>query len=136
MPDKAVLDSSLIAAIFFKEDASQRALEAITECDTITLDLAIAEVGNVAWKLVVLSGNNKDRTLKALQKCLIFISETCDIIRSQDHAEEAYEIAVEEKVAFYDSLFMAAALRKGVPLLTLDRKLYEAAKGKMDVRII
>ena len=48
MPDKVVLDSSVIAAMFFREDASTQAIEAAAKSDLITLDLAIAEVGNVA----------------------------------------------------------------------------------------
>jgi len=136
MPDKAALDSNIIAAIFFNEDASPRALKAVAELDLITLDLAVAEIGNVAWKQVVLSGEDKELTLTALQKCLSFISEACDVVRAQDLAAEAYEISVETKVAFYDSLFLALSEKEQVPLLTLDRKLYEKSKGRRDVRII
>jgi predicted nucleic acid-binding protein len=49
---------------------------------------------------------------------------------------EAYEISVETKVAFYDSLFLALSENEQVPLLTLDRKLYEKAKGKREVRLV
>ncbi len=135
MPDRAVLDSNIIAAMAFEEDASGRAMKAATDCDPITLDLAIAEVGNVAWKQVVLVGENKQRALDALQDAMDFIS-TCDIIRAQDLVAEAYEISIEDKIAFYDSLFLAAAKREQAPLLTLDRKLYEKAKGNMEVRMI
>jgi len=61
MPDEVVLDSSVIEAMFFKEDASMRALDAAAKSDLITLDLAIAEVGNMAWKQVVLCGADKIR---------------------------------------------------------------------------
>jgi predicted nucleic acid-binding protein len=136
MLDRAVLDSSVIASLFFKEEASERALEAVSECDSVTLDLAAAEVGNVAWKQVLLFGENKDLALRALHNCLSFISETCDLASSLDLALEAYEIAAQSKISFYDSLYMAAAKREGLPLLTLDRKLYEKARTLMDVRIL
>jgi predicted nucleic acid-binding protein len=136
MPDKVVLDSNITAAMFFKEDASRRALEAVAGCDAITLDYASAEVGNVAWKQAVQSGENKEVALKALKKCLSFISEVCDIVRSQELVGDAYEIAVENKIAIYDSLFLAAAEREHVPLLTLDKKLYERMKARADVRLI
>ena len=61
MPDEMVLDSSVIAAIFFNEDASMRARDAAAKSDLITLDLAIAEFGNVARKQVVLCGGIKIR---------------------------------------------------------------------------
>lgn len=136
MPGKIALDSSVIAAMFFKEEASDRALKAATESDLVTLDLAFAEVGNVAWKKVVLLGADKELTKKALLKCMSFIFGACDVVRFQDLAVNAYEISIETKATFYDSLFLALAENVQVPLLTLDRKMYEKAKGKVDVKRI
>lgn len=39
MPDRVVLDSSVLADMFFKEDASSRALNAVVNPDLVTLDL-------------------------------------------------------------------------------------------------
>ncbi len=50
MADRVILDSSVIAAIFFKEASSERAERAVENYKLITVDLAIAEVANVAWK--------------------------------------------------------------------------------------
>ena len=136
MPDEVVLDSSLIAAMFFKEDASMRAQDAASNSDLITLDLAIAEVGNVAWKQVVLCGADKDQTLVAFKKCQSFISEACELVRAEDLTIRAYNIAVVTRTAFYDSLFLAAAEARQVPLLTLDRKLYEKARSTRNVQLI
>ena len=136
MPDEVVLDSSVIAAMFFKEDASMRALEAAAKPDLITLDLAIAEVGNVAWKQVAFCGEDKDLTLVAFKRCQSFILEACKLVRAEDLTMGAYSIAIETNTDFYDSLFLAAAEMKSVPLLTLDRKLYEKAKPTMNVQLI
>jgi predicted nucleic acid-binding protein len=136
MPDRAVLDSSILAAMFFKEAASSRALKCAYECDPVTLDFAIAEVGNVAWKQVVFSGERKDRALDAFRDCQDFITTACTLIKASDLTAEAFEIAVENKTSYYDSLFLAAAQEEEMPLLTLDRKLFEKVKAKRDVRII
>ena len=53
MRDSVILDSSVIAAIFFKEEASERAEEALGDYKLITVSIAIEEVANVAWKRVV-----------------------------------------------------------------------------------
>lgn len=54
MPGNVILDSSVIAALFFIRDASsEKAAEAIAEKDLMAQDLSMAEVGNVAWKRVV-----------------------------------------------------------------------------------
>jgi predicted nucleic acid-binding protein len=137
MPDSAVLDSSVVAAIFlFKDSNSDMAASTIADKRLITLDMSMAEVGNVAWKRVAHFQEDKAITLAALRDCLGFISEACVVVRAGDLTEDAYDIAVEDRIAFYDSLFLAAAEREHAPLLTLDRKLYEKAKGKRDVRLI
>ena len=135
MRDKAILDTGVIVAIYFEEDASERAVEAASEHSPITVDLAVAEVGNAAWKRVALFGEGKDATWRSLYKCLDLI-KSCSIIDSFELAELAYEISVENRTTFYDSLFLAAAERENVPLYTLDKKLYEKVKAKRDVRMV
>ena len=73
MRDRAVLDTGVIVAIYFDEDASERAVEVASKHSPITLDLAVAEVGNAAWKRVAFFGESKDATWKSLYKCLEFI---------------------------------------------------------------
>ena len=136
MLHRAVLDSSVLAAMFFKEAASPRALKCASECDPVTLDLAMAEVGNVAWKQVVFFGENRDRASDALQDCQDFIATACTIIKASDLSMKAFQIAVDDKISYYDSLFLAAAEREGIPLITLDQKLHEKAKAKRDIRLI
>lgn len=58
------------------------------------------------------------------------------IMNSSDLAGSAYEIALENKTTFYDSLFLAAAQQAKVPLLTLDKKMYVAAKAKNNVLML
>jgi predicted nucleic acid-binding protein len=136
MRDKAVFDSSVIAAIFFKEEASPRCLKIAAEFDPITLDLAVAEVGSVAWKRVSFSGEEKETALDALRDFLEFIATTCTILKSTDLLVEAFGIAVTDEISFYDSLFLAAAERESLPLLTLDKRLHDRVKEKRDVRLV
>ncbi|MCJ7443019.1 MAG: type II toxin-antitoxin system VapC family toxin [Methanotrichaceae archaeon] len=135
MPGKAVLDSSVIAAMFFKEEASHRVLKDLSGCEAITVDLAIVELGNVAWKRVVLAGENKELAWEALEDGLEFIVESCMLIKSIDLAKEAYEIAIKDNISFYDGLFLAAADREQAPLITLDKKLHEKAKIKRKIAL-
>ena len=94
------------------------------------------EVGNVAWKQVTLFGKDRDQTLNALQKCQTFIFEACDVVRAQDMMEKAYDISIETTASFYDSLFLALAEKEQVPLLTLDKKLYNKANSSFNVQLI
>ena len=136
MADKVILDSSVIAAIFFKEDSSGRA-ETAAECyELITVDLAIAEVANVAWKRVMFFDESKEIALKALRRSTNFIIGACEVISTRKLLEDAFAIAIEDKITIYDSFFIAASEREKVPLLTTDGKLYEKVKSKRNVKLI
>ena len=136
MQDRGILDSSVIAAIFFKEDASERAERVAENYKLITVDLAIAEVANVAWKRVVFFNESKEIALKALRRSIDFIISACEVISSEKLLEDAFEIAIADKITIYDSLFIAASEREKVPLLTTDGKLYEKVKSKRSVKLI
>jgi len=136
MPDLVALDSNILAAMFFKEEASSRALNAAAKPDLITLDFSFVEVGNVAWKRVVLGDEDSNLTQEALKKCRIFISDVCDVVKAQDLVPEAYEISIGIRTSFYDSLFLALAEKEHVSLLTLDKKLYNKANASYDVQLI
>nr|QNO56441.1 ribonuclease VapC3 [Methanosarcinales archaeon ANME-1 ERB7] len=136
MQDRVILDSSVIAAIFFKEDSSEKAEMAAENYKLITVDLAIAEVANVAWKRVMFFDESKEIALKALRKSTNFINGACEVIRTQKLLEDAFAIAIEDKITIYDSFFIAASEREKVPLLTTDGKLYEKVKSKRNVKLI
>jgi predicted nucleic acid-binding protein len=135
MRDRVVLDSGVIFALYFEEDASERAVNVVDKLSPITVDLAVAEVGNAAWKRVALFKESKDSTRASLSKCLEFI-KSCRVILTSDLAKLAYEIALENETTFYDSLFLAAAAREEVTLLTLDKKLYEKVRATANVQMI
>ncbi len=134
--NKVILDSGVIAAIFFKEDASERAASAAEAPELITLDLAYVEVANVAWKRVVIFKEPRELMLEALKSSSDFITGACDVIASEDLLDEAFKIAVSEKITIYDSLFVAASEREKIPLLTTDGKLHEKLNRKSNVKLI
>lgn len=135
MRDRAVFDSGVIFAIFFEEAASEKAAGAAAEYLPITLDLAVSEVGNAAWKRVAFFQEREEAARLSLSKCLEFIA-SCTVMRSSDLAPRAFEISLETKATFYDSLFLAASEQEKVPLITLDRKMYQSAKAKYSVQML
>ena len=123
MPDNYILDSSIIAAIFFREKASTKAVQKIQEKDLTTVDLAMAEVANVAWKRVTIFHENEEIITEALKKSIEFINTVCKVIPTEELIEKSFQIALKEKITLYDSLFLAASEKEKTPLLTLDKKL-------------
>ena len=136
MLDELVLDSSVIAAIFFKEEASERAEEVSENHDLTTIDIAVPEVANVAWKRVIFFNEPREITLIALNRCIDFIMNVCKTVASQELLENAFEIAVSDRITVYDALFVAASERENAPLLTLDEKLHKSVNGKRNVKLV
>lgn len=134
--NKIILDSGVIAAIFFKEAISEKAEKVAEGHSLITLDLAFVEVANVAWKRVVIFKESKELMLKSLKSSSDFISRACDVISSKELLEDAFYIAVLEKITIYDSLFVAASEKEKASLITADGKLYEKLKTTRNVKLI
>ena len=137
MRDKAVLDTGIISALFFEEEISKRA-EKIVEAydDLITVDLAIPELANVAWKRVQFFKEPKETIEVNLRKGVEFILRACDVISSCEIYKRAFEIAVERGITVYDALFLAAAEKEGADFITSDGKLVEKLKGLDFVKLV
>lgn len=133
MPDRAVLDSNVIAAVFFREDGvCEKAENLIRESKTIyTLDIAIAEITNVAWKKVSLQGEDMEVVENALKKCMEFLRSVCIVVSSAELFDVAFRIAVERGITAYDALFASASEKYNAPLITADRRLAESVEGSV-----
>lgn len=136
MRDRAVLDSSVIAAVFFRDEASARAEKVIEDHSPVTVDIAMAEVANVAWKRTAFFDEPKSGAFRAMSLSRDFILGVCEVIPSQELLDEAFEIATENQLTIYDSLFVAASVKTNVPLFTADRRLYERTREKNDVILL
>jgi len=136
MSDRVVLDSSVIAAIFFKEAISSAAEEVVRDGDVITTDFALVEVANVAWKRHRFFGEDAELMEKALDSCRKFVEEICKVVHAAELVEDAFKIAVEEKITVYDALFVAASEKTAAKLVTADVRLYDAAKRRVKAELI
>ncbi len=88
-------------------------------------DLLFAETGNILWKYVLRSECSYSRAvaiLKEMQALSIKVWDTHKLAR------EAFDIACCTKRSFYDSLYVALAVKNDSRLVTADLKLYNALK--------
>ena len=136
MLDNVVLDSCIIAAIFFPETISERAIEIVENHDCTTVDLAYIEVANVAWKRVRHSGPDPDIVRSVLANSQAFIRETCHVVPARDLIPIVYDLACGCGITIYDALFVAAAVQCGACLVTSDGRLHGAAKGVAAAQLI
>lgn len=89
-------------------------------------DLMFAEAGNILWKYVLRSECSCGRAVAILKEL-----QTLNLIVCNTHqlAVAAFDIAHRTKRTFYDSLYMALAVKNDCRMVTADLKLYNALKG-------
>jgi predicted nucleic acid-binding protein len=136
MHDNIVLDSSVIAAAFFPEKITGKAIEVIEDNNCITVDLAFSEVTNVAWKRVAHSDFSVETVKSSFEDCIAFIRESCEVIPSQDLVIPAWDLACHYGITAYNAVFVAASIQCDAPLITADRKLHTAMNNNCNIRLI
>jgi len=136
MSGKTVLDSGVIAAIFFPEELTATAIRKITMMDCVTVDLALAEVANVALKRI-LSGEDRPEDVKImLDDATLFIEDLCETIPSGALIQPALDLACELNISLYDALFVAAAVRHRATLFTADKELSSVVRKACNVMLL
>lgn len=136
MPDKIIIDSCIIAAIFLPEQITGKAIDAAADHSCITVDLAYTEVANAAWKRVLHAGNDPVLIKTYLDNAIAFIRETCEVIPSEDLITPAWDIACRHKITIYDALFVAASIQSNASLVTADTRLAVAVSKTCPVILI
>jgi len=96
------------------------------EVDLLAPDLIRAEVGNVLWKRWRRGDLNAAEVDAALDDFRRFPLE---VHSAELLLESAWVIARETGLTVYDSLYVALAVAQQAPLVTADRRLFEALRG-------
>ncbi len=118
----AVVDTMLFAyALLGVTDRREWAARVLAEAEPIwSPDSLRPELGNVAWQWVQRGGISQDHAHAALRGLENVVSE---FVSARDLLAAALDLACEAKHPVYDTLFVALALRSGVPLVTDDVRL-------------
>jgi len=126
------IDSSAIVKYLSREPGWERVREVMKE-GIVTLNFAVIEVANALWKKVV----RNEMGLEEVQKIMKAIVEAklIPLEPFESYVIDALRIAVEHKVAVYDALFIAFALKRGLELVTADERQAEVAKA-LGVRVV
>ncbi|MEM2250379.1 MAG: type II toxin-antitoxin system VapC family toxin [Candidatus Bathyarchaeia archaeon] len=98
-------------------------------------DLAILEAMNAIWKATITERIEKNDAMERI-KALRLILKGIRVLNSGDFLERTLEIAIEEKIAAYDALYIAIAEALSAKLLTSDSKQFEIAKKYVRAEIL
>ncbi len=122
-----IVDSSVAAKWFLKEELHEKALGLLDDADRLQApDLIVAEVSNVAWKKVVRSQISVFQA-KAIGKAIQY---TLAVLHpSTRFADRALELALALRHPVYDCIYLACAESQSALLISADKKLCGVVQG-------
>jgi len=124
---RVVVDASVAAKWSLPEPYSDAAARLLAEdFELWAPDLLWAEVGNIFWKKWRRGEVTAEEAGALLQDFRRF---PVQVLSADGLAGIAWEIATSFSRSFYDSLYLALAVDRSCPLVTADRKLYNALTG-------
>jgi predicted nucleic acid-binding protein len=119
-----VLDASVVLKWFLPEpwaEAARKLRRPSLECHSP--DLLLLETCNALWKHVIrgkLDLSVAKETVEALALAPIFLWGASSLFA------DAIELALETRRSVYDCTYLALAIRRNHPLVTADRRFYDA----------
>lgn len=130
MSDDFVIDNSVVMAWCFKDEISRysdRILDSLEVFTGFVPSIWPLEVSNV-----LLSAERKKRISEADSARFIALLAELPIIVEQESPErmikEIFALARKHKLSSYDASYLDLAMKKGLPIATLDKNLLAAAK--------
>ena len=136
MIEQFVVDNSVVMSWCFKDETNNYAdivLDRLTEIVAVVPSIWPLEVVNVllvAEQQKRLSESDSIRFLTLLSQLPILVE-----YERPEMMKELLALARSNNLSSYDASYLDLAMRKGVPIATLDNKLIEAAK-RIDVPIL
>jgi predicted nucleic acid-binding protein len=122
---EVVVDASVALCWFAREAESPVANRLIrSRTDLVAPSLLLAELANGFWKKIRRSEMRADIAAEAIREIRRFVPQIIDL---SELAAQALELARETDHSVYDCCYLALALRRGVPIVTLDRTLVAGA---------
>jgi predicted nucleic acid-binding protein len=136
-----VLDSSVLVKLVLSEESSDEAKTTVTRIldaggAISTTESALPEAGNAIWKQAHLLHQLDAAGYHTAMDSAIRLITRMRLIPTTEVAGDAAEIAINEGVTFYDSLYIAAAQQTGSRLLTADKRQHQAARGRAESTLI
>ncbi len=114
-----VVDASVLAAFTRKEPGWERLAGVVKMC--VTVDLAVKEVLNTIWRDYYVRRTISLDTAMRLQQVLSSMTGINILVEPEDkYVSRAFEIALKTGTTVYDALYIALAVEKNTPLVTLD----------------
>jgi len=119
---KIVADTSVFLAVALGEPEKSAILKATGDCELAAPELLPYELGNALTALLKRRKLDSDQLLRTWD-----LVSRIPVKLSKIDLRAALQIARTQNLYAYDAYFLQCALALGIPLLTLDRRMVEAA---------
>lgn len=123
MIEAAVIDASVAAKWVVEEPGSDRA-RGLAGASLEAPDMLLAECTNILWKKTRLGDLNRRQAGECLA---LLLRAPVRLADSRALVEPALHLSFELNHPVYDCIYLALAVRRGVPLVTADQRLVSAA---------
>jgi predicted nucleic acid-binding protein len=129
-----VVDASAVVAFFLREEGWEN-LKPYMKTG-FSVDHVVKEFYNAVWKAAYLLRKlDYESARRVLELFNSYIENNLILEPEEKYIDKALSIALENGVTVYDSLYIALALDKKTPLLTLDEKQRDTAL-KLGVKVL
>jgi len=129
-----VIDASALIAFFLREEEWENLKPYMKR--GFSVDHVVKEFYNAVWKaMYLLKTLDYESMQKVLELFNSYIENNLILEPEEKYIDKALNIALEAGITIYDSLYIALALDKKTPLLTLDRKQRDTAL-KLGVKVL
>ncbi|MGC8583015.1 MAG: type II toxin-antitoxin system VapC family toxin [Thermoproteus sp.] len=120
-----VVDASALSAFLLKEPGWRTISRYIARSTSV--DLVVKEAANAVWKAHMRGLVDRGAALKLLEILLSLVERNIELEPEAAYLPDAFRLALDLRITVYDALYIAQALRRRAPLLTLDERQAEAA---------
>ncbi|WP_243675633.1 type II toxin-antitoxin system VapC family toxin [Vulcanisaeta distributa] len=129
-----VIDASALTAFILKEPGWRSLIGYVM--NSVSVDHVIKEVMNAIWRAQIRGIITREYSIKLRDILMSLIGKNIIIEPEEKYVDEAFTIAIDNKITIYDTLYIALAIsRGGLPLLTLDNKQGEVAR-RMGINVV
>jgi predicted nucleic acid-binding protein len=130
---KLVLDSSVVAKLFFEEPDSDSAIKLMEigdekDIEFLASDLVIYEVGNTIWKNLIKKKKDGGRYIK-----LLFLLNIDFIPIDDSLASQALDAAQRNNITYYDGVHIVVGKKNKATLVTQDKELLNKFKSTSSI---
>ncbi len=131
---RLIVDASVAIKWVVPEEHSEAARSLLTEDrDLRSPDLLWAESGNILWK----KWRRKELISQEVGEILVDLRRyPLRIFPAEPLCDLAWDLAQRFDRSFYDSLYLALAVSDSCPLVTADRRLYNALESAPDFDLV